>query len=198
MPFSPDSRTAGYLGPVAPEPIEGNAFEDFLHDVIAGVTGFDNTLVRPRWQEEPPNIPPFGTDWVALGVTEASADFTPVIVHDPAGNGGLGTDELQRHETVTVMCSFYGRNASKFAGWLRDGLFLDQNRAVFRANAVGLVEIQPAIRNAEKFRERWWDRVDLTVVLRRQIRRTYNVMNILRVTGTITSDTGVVSPFDTE
>jgi hypothetical protein len=58
MPFVPDSRTAGYLGPRdTPQQLVDGAWDDFLHDVIAGTTGLDPTLVRPRWQSEPPNIP---------------------------------------------------------------------------------------------------------------------------------------------
>jgi hypothetical protein len=60
VPFAPDSRTAGYLGPKGspdPVPLEGDAWEDFCQQVVAGVTGLPGNRVFPRWQLEEPNHP---------------------------------------------------------------------------------------------------------------------------------------------
>src|SRR5262249_12507351 len=83
------------------------------------------------------------------------------------------------------------------------GLFLDQNRATLRANGVGLVEVTGFTAAPELYREQWRDRVDTTVVLRREVRYDYSVLNILRAKGTITAnrpgdDPGTVeTDFDT-
>jgi hypothetical protein len=185
VPFSPDSTTAGYLGPQT-TPLDGDAWVNFLHDVVAGVTGLPNDMVRPRWQAEPPNYPNFGVDWVAIGITDTAADWSPAaVIHNPDADGGLGTDEMRRVETVTLLCTFYGINSTHFAATLRDGLIVDQNRAVFRANGIGLVEMTPFVRQPELVRQRYWDRTDTNVILRREVRRVYNVRNIVSVHGVI-------------
>jgi hypothetical protein len=45
--------------------------------------------------------------------------------------------------------------------------------------------------------QRWVGRADVTVVLRRRIIRRYNVLHLLRARGTVDSNTGVESTFDT-
>ena len=113
-----------------------------------------------------------------------TADFDPAIVHVPDGDG---YDALQTHEETTILCSFYGPNAEQFASYLQRGLFVDQNRAVLRANGVGLVEVGELRHVPELIQERWWSRSDLDIVLRREVRYDYSVLNLLRSTGTITA-----------
>jgi hypothetical protein len=150
MGYAPDSTEAGYLGPTT-ETLDGDPWDDFLHDTIAGITGFDGTLVRPRWQPQPPTTPARTVDWCAFGVMSVAADFEPWINHysDPPP----GFDPMQRMERQTVLVSFYGPNAQANAGILRDGIYVDQNRALFRENAVGIIEVSPLTRNSELFRQ---------------------------------------------
>jgi hypothetical protein len=180
MPFVTDSRLAGYLGPASPgpEPLEDDSWEDFLHDVFAGVTGLDPTLVRPRWQPEPPLRPDIGVDWLAFGTTATRTDFVPVTYH--IADGADGYDAMQEMEELDILLSFYGPNCEKYQSYCRRGLFVDQNQAVFRANAVGMVSTTGFTRAAELVRERWWPRTDMTVTLRREVRYNYNVVNLLR------------------
>jgi hypothetical protein len=179
MPFVTDSRFAGYLGPVTPgpAPLEDDAWEDFLHDVFAGVTGLPPTLVRPRWQEEPPLRPDISVDWMAFGTQAVRTDFAPVQYH--IDTPGDGYDALQEMEERDIICSFYGPNSEKYSSYFRRGLYIDQNQAVFRANAVGMVGTTPFTRAAELVKERWWPRQDITVTLRREVRYNYNVFNLL-------------------
>src|SRR5215472_15859820 len=74
MAWVPDSTTAGYLGPIlgTGPVLQDDQWDDFLHDVLAGVSGLDPTMVRPRWQVVPPNVPDFKTDWLAFGITETT------------------------------------------------------------------------------------------------------------------------------
>jgi hypothetical protein len=180
MPFVPDSRQAGYLGP-APTPQEpvDDAWENFLHDLVAGVTGLPPDLVRPRWQPEPPNMPTFDTNWVAFGISEVFLDFEPWMGNDPHGNNGLGQVMLQEHEVDTVMCSFYGPNAGQYASFMRRGLYIWQNRAVLRANGCGLVEVTSLNRAPELYMNQWVNRIDTNIILRREIRYNYNVATII-------------------
>lgn len=188
MAFVPDSTQAGYLGPNDPLPPEppyttDNPWDDFLHDVIAGVTGLDNTLVRPRWQEEPPLRPDISVNWVAFGATSTTTDWNPAFIHIDTPNGGY--DALQQHEEHTILCSFYGPQSEQYCSYLQRGLFIEQNIAALRANAVGLVSISGLTRAAELVKERFWPRVDVSVVLRREVRYNYNVKTILRAVGVI-------------
>lgn len=182
MAFVTDSRSPGYLGPATPgpSPSQDDAWEDFLHDVFAGVTGLDPTLVRPRWQPEPPLRPDIGVDWMAFGTQSTRTDFSPAIIHVNADY-----DALQEMEELDILCSFYGPNAEKYQSYCRRGLYIEQNVAVFRANAVGVVATTGFTRAAEFFKERYWPRSDMTVTLRREVRYNYNVMNLLQAAGTI-------------
>jgi len=203
MAWVPDSTTAGYLGPIlgTGPVLQDDQWDDFLHDVLAGVSGLDPTMVRPRWQVVPPNVPDFKTDWLAFGITETTPDWDPVIYHydDPSG----GYDLLQDHETVVLACIFYGPHCEAYASILRRGLFLDQNRAVFRANSVALVECGPFTHAPELVKQQWLPRVDMNITLRRAVRYHYNVKTILRSEGTISANrpgddpTTVETTFDT-
>lgn len=185
MGYAVDSTQPGYLGPTT-ENLDGDAWDNFLHDVVSGVTGFDDTLVRPRWQPQPPTTPALSVDWCAFGVMNVATDFEPWLNHyqepDP------GTDLMQRMERQTVLISFYGPNAQANAAVMRDGIYVDQNRAAFRANGVGIIEVGPLIRNSELFRQQWRQRSDVNIYLRREVRRVYQVRNLLRAMGPITGN----------
>jgi len=180
MAFVTDSRFAGYLGPSVPGPypLSDDAWEDFLHDVFAGITGLDPTLVRPRWQEEPPLRPDISVNWMAFGTTATRHDFVPVSYH--IDDGGDGYDAMQQMEELDILCSFYGPNNEMIQSYFQRGLYVEQNLAVFRANAVGIVSTTGFTRAAEFFKERYWPRTDVTVTVRREVRYNYNIVNLLR------------------
>jgi hypothetical protein len=65
--------------------LEGQKLQDFLQQWVAGVAGLDSTLVRPRWQRVPPNIPDFDTPcWAAVGLQRAR----PIGVYAWVGHNG--------------------------------------------------------------------------------------------------------------
>lgn len=190
-----DSSTGGYLPPAA-DPLYDDALDDFLHDVVAGVTGLGNTVVRPRWQPEPPDLQAFGTDWVGFGVTSHRSDthaFTDFSRTVP------GSYFEQRHEVFDLFCSFYGPHADRNAARLRDGLQIAQNREALYLAGMGLVSASDLTSAPELIKERWLNRSDLTVTLRREIRRVYPVLYFLSSAGSIVTD---ISPltvtFDAE
>jgi hypothetical protein len=187
-----DSSIAGYILPTTTTPVFDEAFEDFLHDVFAGVTGIDGKLVRPRFQPEPPNFPAFGTDWLAFGVTGEVPDTFGYEEHRPDGEG---YDLTQRHEIVNVLLSFYGPNASANRSFLTDGLQIEQNRAALMAASVGVVACGGPMRAPVLQKERWLNRVDMTVTLRREIRRTYPILSFVSAGGMITSG-ALLTQFD--
>ena len=101
-------------------------------------------------------------------------------------------------EELDILCSFYGPNGEKYQSWCRRGLYIEQNVAVFRANAVGMVSTTGFTRSAEFFKERWWPRSDMTVTLRREVRYNYSVLNLLQAHGTITAQPPGRSPTITD
>jgi len=186
--MSSDSSVAGYLAPAnSPAPLEDASFEDFLHDLFVGVSGMDPKLVRPRWQVEPPNQPT--GDWMAFGITRIAPDTYAAVIHDAGGNG---SDQLQRHETVEVLISSYGPNASKNLSLLRDGLQVEQNRAVLTQNGMGLEATGEMIPVPTLAKNQWLRRYDLLFTMRRQILRSYPVLSLLSSQGTINNQVETV------
>ena len=150
-----------------------------------GLTGLPGNMVRPRWQPEPANIPDFGVDWCAFGIQRKLPDTYAQVQHDSTGEG---TDKLQRHETVEILLSFYGPNADMSLELLREGLQIAQNREVLQQNSMGLVETGEAIVAPSIVKDRWLYRVDMTLTIRRQIKRVYPVLNLLSAEGDVITE----------
>lgn len=190
-----DSSTGGYLSPVSSRPVEDDAFEDFVGNVISGITGLTRAMVRPRWQPKPPPHPDITTDWCAIGITTIVSDYGTVKIHHPEGQGA---DEQQRHDTVDLLASFYGPSAYSLASRLRDGLMVAQNREAMRAAGVNLLEATRMRTASDLLNERFIRRVDLEIRLRRAFVRTYPILNVLSVSGVIQAQDGEPQPFTVE
>lgn len=189
-----DSSTGGYLAPIAPVPIEDSDLEDALQAMVVGITGLDPTLVRPRWQPDPPPTPDQSVNWCAIGITESKPDDNAALIHHPDGDG---YDELQRHEELSILASFYGPNASATAKRMRAGLWIEQNREAMQTAGMGLVDVSPIVYAPELLNEKWRHRVDLPITIRRIEVMTFPVLNILEGVGTITTDADHTEDFDT-
>lgn len=182
--MSNTSATGGYL--TSTPILEDQALFDFMHDLITGITGMDPTLVRPRWQPEPPDLPDFNVNWCAFGITEGETEpGTAYVVHQDSPQI---LDQLQRHETLDVFASFYGPNASSLAKTLRDGLQVAQNREILQLASMGLVSTGDVVTAPELIKERWLYRVDLSVKIRRQIVRTFTVLDLASASGTLNNE----------
>lgn len=174
--MSNTSATGGFLLPEQiPMPLEGDALDDFFHDVVVGITGLDTNLVRPRWQETPPPAPKRGTNWAAIGVMSITPEFDGFITHDAAGDGA---DKVQRYETIEILTSFYGAECQKYAALLRDGLSIPQNNEPFQLHGMGLADLGTLISTADLANQTWLRRVDFTFRVRRTVYRTYSVLNL--------------------
>lgn len=185
------SDVAGYLAPAAlPSPLEDDALVDFLGDVVAAITGLDREeAVRPRWQEEPPALPDRAVTWCAVGVMEVLPD---TYAHEETRGDGLSQD-LARHEVLTVLASFYGPQAGRVGGLFRDGLQVAQNREELDAAGFGMVETRGPRSVPELIKEKWLSRMDLTWVVRREIRRNYPVLSLLSANGELVTTLGTVA-----
>lgn len=189
------SATGGYLlpnPPPAPAPLEDDALEDFFNAVISGITGLDPTLVRPRWQTIPVNIPDNQTNWMAFGIVNRKSDVFPFVAHEGDLNSGDGADVFQRQEVLEFLCSFYGPQSEGYASTLRDGLFIPQNREVMTQFAMTVVECGDMLRAPTLVNEEYYQRVDLPMFIRREVLRTYPILNLLTASGTVETDIDIV------
>lgn len=182
------SATGGFLTPLT-SPLTQEQLEDVLHDLVAGITGLTASKVRPRWQPTPPKQPAHNTDWCAFGIGDDDHARHSAVVHSGTGDG---TDTVITWETLNALASFYGPNAWDLAGRLRDGLYIEQNRAQLRAAGLALGEVGRRTKVPELINNIWVQRVDLPLILRNEARRTYGVLNILCGPAAIETDTGLI------
>jgi len=191
--MSNTSATGGYLVPTSGAPLEDDALDDFFHGVVAGITGLANTVVLPRWQTEPPQFPT--GDWVAFGIMSRKADTFAYVGHDGDAAAGQGEDTMIRHEELELLCSFYGPNCQAYGAKLRDGLSIAQNREpLFLAN-MGLMAVGDLLRAPEMLKNKWVPRAELPFWVRREIQRTYPVLNLLSADGSVVSSAGTSNDF---
>jgi hypothetical protein len=189
--MSNDSSTGGALLPLpapAPVPIEDDALIDFFQTLVVSITGLPGDMVRPRWQPEAPNIPPAGTNWCGIGITKQKRDTFAAEIHNPAVGDTPGYDELRRHELITVLASFYGPNANSMASQFSDGMQVAQNREVLSQNNMGYVEGNDIINIPQLIKEIWYYRSDFEFIVKRQLRRFYQVLDLNSASGGLNTD----------
>lgn len=197
------SASGGYLLPDAqPEPLYGKALNDFFQGLVKGITGMAGDLVRPSPQGEPPNIPEAATAWAAIQTTVVPSDTFPAVIHLPNANGGAGVDQLQRHEQINILASFYdlGTNgeADRLCSLLRDGLSIAQNREPLLAQHMGLNSVKDKTVVPSLLKMRWLYRVDLPFIVSRAVTRNYRVENVQSANGQIVTSAGFVLNIDVE
>lgn len=105
--------------------------------------------------------------------------------------GGVNTNVFQRHEDLEVQCSFYGPDADDIASSVRDGFQLGQNREALGLANMGFVGTSSARRVPDLVNERWIDRFEMSVFLRRERLRVYPILTFTSVSGVIVNDVGV-------
>lgn len=180
------SATGGYLQPTSPPapPLEDQALDRFVQQVVVGVTGMPGSRVFPRWQPDPPNLP--DGDWCGAGVLTRVGDTFASEIHVSDGDGH---DLIHRQEILGCQASFYGSNAGALSSLFRDGLSVAQNREALQRAAFGLVEVGEAVDAPQLTKEKWLRRVDVGFRLRREVLRSYPVLNLLQ--GQVVLDCGV-------
>ncbi|GFM37999.1 phage neck terminator protein [Desulfovibrio psychrotolerans] len=167
------SATGGYLALTSVAPL--SIIEDALHDLIAGITGLQGSLIRPRWQPEPPRQPKPSETWCAFGIMDHAVSNFPEVRHVGAGDG---SDEIITQSRLTVMVAFYGPEGDATTLLLRDGLHVAQNRAGLRAMGLAFESAGDVTRNPELVGNRWLPRSDMTIFFRRETRRTVATLNL--------------------
>ena len=192
--MSNTSATGGFLQEQS-TPLGITALEDLWHDTICGVTGLDNTLVRPSRQLNPAQQPDALTDWCAFDIVRVSSDPWLEVAHVSTGQG---SDTVVDHDRYEVGAVFYGPNADTNAGLLRRGLFVWQNRSALRSVGIALQSVGDPVTVPELDSMVWRQRVDLSARFIVESRGSYAVLNLLRSTGDIIGDDGTAVTFDTE
>ena len=192
--MSNTSATGGYLQEQS-TPLSITALEDLWHDTIAGITGLDNTLVRPSRQLDPAQQPAPDVDWCAFDIVRVSSDPWLDVAHVSAGDG---SDTVVDHDRYEVGAVFYGPSADTMAGLLRRGLYVWQNRSALRSVGIALQSVGDPVTVPELDSMVWRQRVDLSARFIVESRGSYAVLNLLRSTGDILGDDGTAVAFDTE
>lgn len=179
-----NSASGGYLKPApggsTPPFPRSLSLTQFLQTVVVGVSGVDGTLVRPNWQIAPPKQPDIDVNWIAFGVNQLTPDTFAYV-----GMDGAGVTTTQRQEGVEVGLSIYGPEGLEIAGLIIDGLQIPQNLEALRAVNMGFQESTQPRQVPDLVNERWVPRVQLNLIFRRQITRTYPIVSILSASGRI-------------
>jgi hypothetical protein len=174
-------------------PADGQPLDDFLASYIGAITQLPSHLIRPLYQDDPPELPPHGTNWMSVGVMDSTPDpgwpwefysSPPAVVPvDALGNPlGLFTE---RHETFNLLCASYGPQADWFDGLIRDGIMISQNQEVLMLAGMAIVRISGRTLVPEYIRQRWVRRIDRRITFHRALRRLYPILNVLTGTGEI-------------
>lgn len=174
------SATGGYLQQVA-GPIDGLDLRRFIGTLLVGVSGFAPELVRPIWQQNPPPIPDIDTNWMAFGITARRADNDPYQVETDDGQRTL----MQRHEELDILVTFYGPDSLQKAAELRDGFELTQNTESLLLAGMAYIDLSDIIHAPELVNDRYFDRSDTTLTIRREVRREYRILNFVAAGGAI-------------
>ncbi|MCL1939538.1 MAG: hypothetical protein FWG04_02620 [Desulfovibrionaceae bacterium] len=157
--------------------------EDVLQAVIVGITGICGKLVRPRWQQSPPDEPSPQENWCAFGITRFDPHNFPAIQHHAEGY-----DEITDYATLTVLASFYGPLHMDFARAFRVGLHIMQNRKMLRDHDMAFIRAGSIVPVPALVSMQWRARADLTLTFQRMTRQRYAALNLQQVSGTLVSE----------
>jgi hypothetical protein len=151
-----------------------------IHDFLVSLTGFDNTLVRPMYQPNPPTVPPFGTDWIAFNISQTEMNGSSYQVLNASD-----VFKMQRQLKYNVVIAIYGANASVTASTIRSGMELSQNWDSLRVYSIALSKVGSIMRVPELHNQRWLDRYNITLELNHITSETAGIMSIISATENI-------------
>ncbi|CAI1547534.1 Uncharacterised protein [Serratia liquefaciens] len=171
--MSNDSTTPGYLTPTGSGPAYDEELERLLSRWIRGLTGLDKNVVYPRWTDPQIQIPKNGTTWCAFGITGVQEDANPAYIQ------GDESSEQWSHETVDILCCFYGPRGMSVVTQFRDGLFVSQNNDELKAIGLTLLDCGRIFNLPELINNQWVRRYDIAVRLRRKVIREYGIKSLV-------------------
>lgn len=174
------SATGGYLRQTN-GPIDNLDFRRFIGLTLVNLSGFTAELVRPAWQQNPSPIPSIDIDWMAFGQTSRRTDYDAYQVEKADGTSSTQI----RNEEVDFLLTFYGPNCIGKASELRDATDITQNQEALYLAGMAIVNFSDITHAPELINERWFDRCDMTMTIRREIRREYRILNFAGANGVI-------------
>lgn len=184
--MSNTSATGGYLLPLPPTSLPDDlTFEQFIQQVFVGVSGLPGNMVRPSWQINPPKQPDVDVNWLALHVVDDDSDTNAYTGVKPNGD-----NVFQRMEQIEVQCSFYGPAGYDLCKSVRDSFQIPQNMEGLKSAGMAFAYTEKMNRIPDLVNERWVDRWTMSVFLRREILRTYRILNLVSVSGTLNTMVG--------
>lgn len=176
-----NSSTGGYLLPTSTTPLPGGlTLTQFIQSVLVGISGLNGTFVRPRWQESPPKQPDITVDWLAFGISFGAPNTNSYVDMDESGN-----TISQRQQDLKIQCAFYGPDSMDYANIVSDGFQIQQNLEAMSAANMGYASTGEIFQVPDLINERWFTRVEMEVILRREIQRVYPVLSFVSAKGTI-------------
>jgi hypothetical protein len=146
--------------------------------MFVGLSGLPGNLVRPSWQPNPPEQPDIYTNWMAFGVTSITPD-----AYAFSGFNQSNVNTTQRHEDLKIKCSFYGPESESLSSQVRDGFQIQQNLAALNAANMGFTSTSEAMHLPDFVNERWIDRFEMYVFLKREVIRTYPILSFVSASG---------------
>lgn len=185
------SSTPGYLTPTSIPPEDDDVLAGIMHDFAVGLTGLDPTLVRPRWQPQPPTMPAASVNWAAIGITSYEPiGYWPEMIHND------GNSVQRQHQIMEATATFYGPNSTSIASMFLDGLTVRQNLEVLGTFGIKLRHPGRISRVPELINTQYIPRSDVTFWLVREMDRTYNIANVASSEVTLINDTGYTTVAD--
>lgn len=179
-----------YLTPVGNAPPYDADLDEIFQWYVQNITGLTGNLVRPRWQAQPPRMPPASATWCAVGVINVEQIGFPQIDHqgNDVTDPGNGNDILVTQERLEVVASFYGPSSQQYCTLFRDGCYMPQNNDQLKPYGMALASVDsirsiPTLRNTQ-----WLKRYDLRFFINRITQRTYQVRNLASASFNINKD----------
>ena len=187
------SASGGFITPQASAgaqgangyPLNDNELQDLLQLWFAGVTSLNPSLVRPLWQEDPPETPPHDTTWLAFGIKGRPRDFDAYQKHvagiPDSGNAPAvpGHTKTYRNEELRIGCVAYGPQSDAVSAAVWNNGRMAQNRELLRKNGIGLIAVEDATPGAEYIKSKYVRRVDFDVRLRRAVSLLYPILDVV-------------------
>ena len=190
------SASGGYLTPTISVQSDDDAVLDgILHDLVVGITGLGTELVYPRWQPQPPTMPPFTVNWAAIGVSvfDPIANWPEQVHHGGYPSAPGNTVQLE-HQSMNVLATFYGPNAGQYARIFFAGLTIRQNLDVLGTYGIKLQRTGNIMHVPELVNTQYVQRYDVTFYLVRETDRTYAIEDVLGATVDVVSDDSSFPP----
>lgn len=189
--FTPPYSTNGELNDLL--------LDRLMQQTVAQITGLDGDLVRPRWQENPPDPPERDVSWAAVGgLTRTRPAFAFVDHHTSPINFDLSHDRVIRNQELEILASFYGPKAQANSEVFAIGIALEQNRYQLMQNGFNLILVRETVTAPALVKNKWLRGEDVRFSLRRQQIYKYKSPNLIGVPFCVDAGEGGKQDFKVE